>query len=161
MRIFKTSKIKKINFISTGMEFASEFFIEAIRNNLKFKDYVGLFRKDSRLRQPHLHPWKDGWTHLSFILLSAPIKVFNFLFILILINYSLGFYLTLSERNTIGKYYVIVLLIVINLFFQVLCISISNFKHKYRLHTDDQSINYLLNLHKKMSAFLIKYRRKK
>ena len=150
MRIFKTSKIKKINFISTGMEFASEFFIEAIRNNLKFKDYVGLFRKDLRSRQPHLHAWKDGWRHLHLILLSAPVKVFNFLFILILINYSLSFFLILFEINTsVVKYYAIVLLIVLNIFFQVECISICNFKQKYKLHNDDKNFNYVLNLQKK------------
>lgn len=150
MRIFKTSKIKKIDFISTGMEFASEFFIEAIRNNLKFKDYVGLFRKDLRSRQPHLRPWKDGWRHLHLILSSAPVKVLNFLFILILINYSLSFFLILFEINiNVLKYYAIVLLIVLNIFFQIECISISNFKQKYKLHNDDNNLNYVLNLQKK------------
>ena len=150
MRIFKTNKIKNIDFISTGMEFASEFFIESIRNNLKFKDYVGLFRKDLRSRQPHLHAWKDGWRHLHLILLSAPVKVFNFLFILILINYSLSFFLILFEINTsVVKYYAIVLLIVLNIFFQVECISICNFKQKYKLHNDDKNFNYVLNLQKK------------
>ena len=150
MRIFKSSKIKKINFISNGMEFASEFFIEAIKNKLKFRDYEGLFRKDLRSRRPHLRPWADGWRHLHLILSSAPTKVFNFLFIIILINYSLGFYLTLFLTNTsIIKYYLIVLLISLNLFFQIECVSISNFKQKYRQTVNDYSFNYVLNLHKK------------
>ena len=64
MRLIKKECLDKIEFTATGMEFASELFVEFAKH--KFKT-ISLY-KDIEGRKPHLRPWRDGFRHLKYLI---------------------------------------------------------------------------------------------
>lgn len=77
MRGFNAEKIRNLNLISTGMEFASEMIVKASLANYVIVEVPTTLAVDGRSRSPHLNTWSDGWRHLKFLLLHAP----NWLFL--------------------------------------------------------------------------------
>ena len=71
-RIFKKESYQKWKVHSSGMEFASELLIKALKNRAKMKEIPAGLRVDKRDRAPHLKTWRDGMRHLLFILSEAP-----------------------------------------------------------------------------------------
>jgi len=55
-----------------GMEFASEMLVRAGLAKLKITSVPTHLAKDGRSRPPHLQTWKDGWSHLRFLLQFSP-----------------------------------------------------------------------------------------
>src|SRR5262249_5937800 len=53
--------------------FASEMAIKATLRNQRIAEVPITLHKDGRGRPPHLRPWRDGWRHLRFMLLLAPL----------------------------------------------------------------------------------------
>ena len=74
MRAIKTPTLKKLNLQTTGMEFASEMIIKALKNNLKIKQLPINYKK--RIGESKLKTFSDGWRHLRFILLYSPLFLF-------------------------------------------------------------------------------------
>jgi glycosyltransferase involved in cell wall biosynthesis len=74
----------QLDFRTNGMEFASESLIKAAKAGARIAEVPITMWPDRRGRPPHLRPFRDGWRHLRFIMLSAP----NWLFLLP------GFFLT-------------------------------------------------------------------
>lgn len=73
-RIIKNSSIKKLNLKTTGMEFASEMLIKALRSNLKIKEVpINYYPRKGRTK---LRRFPDGWRHLRFMLMYAPTYLF-------------------------------------------------------------------------------------
>lgn len=70
MRIFKKESFDKIQFESSGMEFATELLIRAAKDKWKIAEIPIEFSKDGRSRKPHLRPWRDGFRHLKLIIES-------------------------------------------------------------------------------------------
>ncbi len=68
----------KLDFRTNGMEFASESLIKAAKAGARIAEVPITMWPDRRGRPPHLRPFRDGWRHLRFIMLSAP----NWLFLL-------------------------------------------------------------------------------
>lgn len=68
LRGYNKEKIEKLNCNCTGMEYASEMIIKAVKNNLKIKEISINFYKDKRKRKPHLNTIRDGIRHLKIIL---------------------------------------------------------------------------------------------
>jgi len=68
----------KLDFRTNGMEFASESLIKAAKAGARIAEVPITMWPDRRGRPPHLRPFRDGWRHLRFIMLSAP----NCLFLL-------------------------------------------------------------------------------
>lgn len=68
---------QRLDFRTTGMEFASESLIKAAKAGARMAEVPITMWPDGRGRPPHLRPFRDGWRHLRFILLSAP----NWLFL--------------------------------------------------------------------------------
>jgi len=69
--------IKKETFLSwnirgTGMEFASELLIKALKNRSEIIEIPSGLKQDLRKRAPHLRTWRDGMRHLLFILSEKP-----------------------------------------------------------------------------------------
>jgi hypothetical protein len=62
---------------TTGMEFASEFVIKAVKIGARMTEIPITLWPDKRGRPPHLRSFRDGWRHLRFMLLYAP----NWLFL--------------------------------------------------------------------------------
>ncbi|MBU0713759.1 MAG: glycosyltransferase family 2 protein [Verrucomicrobia bacterium] len=56
--------------VTTGMEFASEMVIRAIRCNLRITERDITYRP--RVGESKLHSFRDGWRHLRFMILHSP-----------------------------------------------------------------------------------------
>ncbi len=74
MRAIKNSALQKLSLKTTGMEFAYEMIIKAIKNNLKIKELPINYSK--RLGISKLRSFADGWRHLRFMLLYSPLYLF-------------------------------------------------------------------------------------
>lgn len=72
LRGFSRAAIAKLDLRTTGMEYASEMIVRAALLGLKMTEVPVTLSKDGRGRKSHLHPWRDGWRHLRFLLLYSP-----------------------------------------------------------------------------------------
>ncbi len=74
IRAIKKEALEKLNLQTTGMEFASEMVMKAVKRDLKIKeiptDYY-VRKGDSKLKSI-----PDGWRHLRFMLLYSPLFLF-------------------------------------------------------------------------------------
>jgi len=77
MRAFSASRIRGLNLVATGMEWASEMVIKSRLHGLKIAEVPITLYKDGRDRPPHLRKWRDGWRHLRFMLIHAPNWMFS------------------------------------------------------------------------------------
>lgn len=70
LRAITASAYRQLRCVTTGMEFASEMVVRAIRCRLRIveRDIVYLPRKG----QSKLHSFRDGWRHLRFMMLHSP-----------------------------------------------------------------------------------------
>ena len=78
LRGIKKEAFKKMDLISTGMEFASEMVIKASMLKMRIAEVPIILHKDGRSKPPHLNPWRDGWRHLKFLLIFSPNTLFIF-----------------------------------------------------------------------------------
>src|ERR1700733_5097349 len=72
MRGFTKAVFQRMDLRTTGMEFASEFVIKAVKLNVRMTEIPITLWPDKRGRPPHLRSFRDGWRHLRFMLLFAP-----------------------------------------------------------------------------------------
>lgn len=73
-RVVKKSALEKLDLRTTGMEFASEMIIKAIKRNLKIKEVpVNYYPRKGETK---LRRFRDGWRHLRFMLLYSPTFLF-------------------------------------------------------------------------------------
>lgn len=71
-RCFKRDMFLSWGINSTGMEFASEMLVKALKANAKISQVPISFYPDPRHRTPHLKTWRDGMRHLLQIFLYSP-----------------------------------------------------------------------------------------
>lgn len=76
IRGFSKEAYFRMKLQTTGMEFASEMIVKSSLNKLKITEVPTTLAIDGRTRPPHLRTWRDGWRHLRFLLLFAPIWLF-------------------------------------------------------------------------------------
>jgi glycosyltransferase involved in cell wall biosynthesis len=72
LRAFDRERVQALNLHTTGMEFASEMLISAAVRSYRICEVPTTLKKDGRSRPPHLRTWRDGWRHLSFLLMLSP-----------------------------------------------------------------------------------------
>ena len=72
LRGFDRKRIKALGLRSTGMEFASEMIVRAALAGYQVVEVPTTLKPDGRSRAPHLRTWRDGWRHLSFLLMYSP-----------------------------------------------------------------------------------------
>ncbi len=72
LRGFDREAVLALDLKTTGMEYASEMIVRAALHGLKIEEVPVTLAPDGRGRKPHLHPWRDGWRHLRFLLLYSP-----------------------------------------------------------------------------------------
>lgn len=72
LRAFNRERIQALSLHTTGMEFASEMLISAAVRSYRICEVPTTLKKDGRSRPPHLRTWRDGWRHLSFLLMLSP-----------------------------------------------------------------------------------------
>ncbi len=74
MRAITSEALKKLNLKTTGMEFASEMVMKAIKNNLKISEIpINYYKRKGKSK---LRSLPDGWRHLRFMLLYSPLFLF-------------------------------------------------------------------------------------
>jgi len=73
-RIIKKKALDKLKLRTTGMEFASEMIMKAIKKNLKIKEVP--IHYYPRKGETKLRRLPDGWRHLRFMLLYSPLHLF-------------------------------------------------------------------------------------
>ena len=71
-RCIKKEAFASWNIRGTGMEFASELLIKALKKKSKIIEIPSGLKKDLRSRPPYLRTWRDGMRHLLFILSEKP-----------------------------------------------------------------------------------------
>lgn len=71
-RCFRRRAFLQWNVKSTGMEFASEMLVKALKSGARLRHASISLRAESSDRVPHLRTWRDGMRHLLQILLEAP-----------------------------------------------------------------------------------------
>ncbi len=103
MRGISKELTQRLDFRTSGMEFASESLVKAAKFGARIGEVSITLWPDKRGRPPHLHSFRDGWRHLRFMLLFAP----NWLFLvpgglLALLGMSLVLWLLPGPRS-IGR----------------------------------------------------------
>jgi glycosyltransferase involved in cell wall biosynthesis len=78
MRGFNAASIRKLNLVTSGMEFASEMVIRSGLEMLRMAEVPTTLSVDGRTRAPHLKTWRDGWRHLKLLLMYSPKWLFIF-----------------------------------------------------------------------------------
>jgi glycosyltransferase involved in cell wall biosynthesis len=74
MRAISKKTLEMLNLRTTGMEFASEMVMKAIKKRLKIKELPIDYHK--RTGRSKLRSLADGWRHLRFMLLYSPLVLF-------------------------------------------------------------------------------------
>ena len=74
MRSFTREAYQQMELQTTGMEFASEMVIKAIKTDLKIKEIPITYYP--RKGESKLNSFRDGWRHLRFMLLLSPTYLF-------------------------------------------------------------------------------------
>jgi glycosyltransferase involved in cell wall biosynthesis len=74
LRAIRRDAYERLNLKSTGMEFASEMILKAMRQGLKVTEVTVPYYP--RIGESKLHTFRDGWRHLKFLLISSPSYVF-------------------------------------------------------------------------------------
>ena len=72
LRGFNVEAIRRLQLVTTGMEFASEMVIRSGLEGLHMSEVPTTLRPDGRSRAPHLKTWRDGWRHLKLLLMYSP-----------------------------------------------------------------------------------------
>ena len=67
MRLMKRASLEKINFQTTGMEFASELMVEFAKRKFDIQEVKISLKKGAKGRKPHINTWRDGWRHLCYL----------------------------------------------------------------------------------------------
>ncbi|MBU4211715.1 MAG: glycosyltransferase family 2 protein [Verrucomicrobia bacterium] len=70
MRAITRHAYCRLHCVTTGMEFASEMVVRAIRCNLRITERNITYRP--RVGESKLHSFRDGWRHLRFMILHSP-----------------------------------------------------------------------------------------
>ena len=78
LRGFDKAAIEGLDLRATGMEFASEMVVKATQKGLRIVEVPTTLSPDGRSRAPHLRSFRDGWRHLSFLLLNSPRWLFAY-----------------------------------------------------------------------------------
>ena len=74
LRAISKISFEKLNLKTTGMEFASEMIIKAVKKKMWIKELpINYYCRRGRSK---LKPWADGWRHLRFMLLYSPLVLF-------------------------------------------------------------------------------------
>lgn len=69
-RAFKLDVIRGLGLQTTGMEFASEMIVAALREKIKIKEIPTVYR--ARIGESKLNGIVDAWRHIRFLLLFSP-----------------------------------------------------------------------------------------
>lgn len=102
MRAFTREAYERMRLHTTGMEFASEMVVNALREQLKIHEIPITYRP--RIGESKLSGFRDAWRHVRFMLLFSPSYLFQLPgFLLMLLGAVLVVMLAGGPREIFGR----------------------------------------------------------
>jgi glycosyltransferase involved in cell wall biosynthesis len=101
MRALRRDSLAKLRLRSTGMEFASEMVVRAVKEELKVTEFDIDYRP--REGDSKLSSFRDGWRHLKLLLVNSPTALFMVPGLAMLVLGLLGMALSLSGLSLFGR----------------------------------------------------------
>ena len=101
MRALRRDTLPRLRLRSTGMEFASEMVVRAVKEDLKVSEFDIDYRP--RAGESKLSSFRDGWRHLKLLLVNSPTALFMVPGMAMLVLGLLGMALSLSGLSLFGR----------------------------------------------------------
>lgn len=153
MRAFTKKAYDSLNLNTTGMEFASEMIVKAVKKNLKIKQIPIAYHP--RIGESKLNPFLDGWRHIRFMLLHSPKYVFLVpgIFLFLLGSISMIYMYPFEEKYTHPMFVSSILTIV---GFQIISFGIfAKVFVTYKLKEFDAKLDYFVRRFSLEKAILL------
>jgi glycosyltransferase involved in cell wall biosynthesis len=100
MRALRREALPQLRLRSTGMEFASEMVVRAVKEKLKVTELDIDYRP--RAGESKLSSFRDGWRHLKLLLVNSPTALFMVPGLVLLTLGLLGIVLALADASLFG-----------------------------------------------------------
>ncbi|HWP33393.1 MAG TPA: glycosyltransferase [Solirubrobacterales bacterium] len=101
MRALRRDKLPVLRLRSTGMEFASEMVVRAVKEKLTVTEFDIDYRP--RTGDSKLSSFRDGWRHLKLLLVNSPTALFMVPGLLMLALGLIGIVLSLAGVSLFGR----------------------------------------------------------
>lgn len=101
MRALRRDTLPRLRLRSTGMEFASEMVVRAVKEKLRVSEFDIDYRP--RAGESKLSSFRDGWRHLKLLLVNSPTALFMVPGMAMLVVGLLGMALSLSGLSLFGR----------------------------------------------------------
>ena len=101
MRALRRDALPRLRLRSTGMEFASEMVVRAVKEELKIAEFD--IDYSPRAGESKLSSFSDGWRHLKLLLVNSPTALFMVPGMAMLVLGLLGMALSLSGVSLFGR----------------------------------------------------------
>jgi hypothetical protein len=101
MRALRRDTLPRLRLRSTGMEFASEMVVRAVKEELRVSEFDIDYRP--RAGESKLSSFRDGWRHLKLLLVNSPTALFMVPGLAMLALGLLGMALSLSGISLFGR----------------------------------------------------------
>jgi hypothetical protein len=101
MRALRRDSLPRLRLRSTGMEFASEMVVRAVKEDFEVSEFDIDYRP--RAGESKLSSFRDGWRHLKLLLVNSPTALFMVPGLGMLVVGLLGMALSLSEFSLLGR----------------------------------------------------------
>ncbi|HEY5815923.1 MAG TPA: glycosyltransferase family 2 protein [Solirubrobacterales bacterium] len=101
MRALRRDALPRLRLRSTGMEFASEMVVRAVKEELKIAEFD--IDYSPRAGESKLSSFSDGWRHLKLLLVNSPTALFMVPGMAMLALGLLGMALSLSGVSLFGR----------------------------------------------------------
>ncbi len=101
MRAIRRDTLPRLRLQSTGMEFASEMVVRAVKEDLAIAEFD--IEYHPREGESKLSSFRDGWRHLKLLLVNSPTALFMVPGAAILVLGLLGMALSMSDFALFGR----------------------------------------------------------
>ena len=101
MRAIRRNTLPKLQLRSTGMEFASEMVVRAVKEELQIAEFD--IEYHPREGESKLSSFRDGWRHLKLLLVNSPTALFMVPGLTILIIGLVAVMLSISGISLLGR----------------------------------------------------------
>lgn len=101
MRALRRDTLPRLRLRSTGMEFASEMVVRAVKEELRVSEFDIDYRP--RAGESKLSSFRDGWRHLKLLLVNSPTALFMVPGLAMLTLGLLGMLLSLTGISLFGR----------------------------------------------------------
>ena len=101
MRALRRDTLPRLQLRSTGMEFASEMVVRAVKEDLEIAEFD--IQYHPREGESKLSSFRDGWRHLKFLLVNSPTALFMVPGLVLLVLGLLGIILSVTDFSLFGR----------------------------------------------------------